>query len=151
MNERKDERWLDDQLQRAVNGSTPVFDAESWKRQHRREYESLLSRSGRDRTHTVRLALRSTVGKLAIAATIVVVAGTLLIGPMQQGGDVPEIELRPPVAQSPAQMVSMISLSAAFRRGGMEGFNEQCDRALTMLGPRPTDVSMKDLFKDING
>ncbi|OHB67688.1 MAG: hypothetical protein A2Y77_04830 [Planctomycetes bacterium RBG_13_62_9] len=157
MSEHKDEKWLDDQLKQAVNGATPVFNAESWKRKYRREYESLLSRSkgpsrsGQGAAHAVRLALRGAVGKLAIAATVIAVAGILLMWRMQRGPEMPVPESRPVAAQSPAQMVSMISLSAAFRRGGIEEFNKQCDRALTTLGPRPTDVSMKDLFKDING
>ena len=56
MSERKDEQWLDKQLQRAVEGSTPVFDAEAWKRRHPREYEALLGRHGRSDGYGVRPA-----------------------------------------------------------------------------------------------
>jgi hypothetical protein len=29
--------------------------------------------------------------------------------------------------------------------------DKQCDRALERLGPRPTNVSMQELFKDLDG
>jgi len=45
MTERKDEKWLDEQLQRAVEGTTPVFNAEAWKQKHQEEYQALVARS----------------------------------------------------------------------------------------------------------
>ena len=207
MSERKDEKWLDNQLQRAVNGSTPVFDAEAWKHRYAGEFETLLRRSGQpsrsgigDMVRRVlkgyvrgshrqggslkaeglgdgwapvpdqspltgqaipklRLRLppvlthplRSSIGKIAIAATIIIAAGVLLVGRLGFTPDRPTPAPRPIAQDSPAQMVSMISLSAAFRTGGMEGLDKQCDRALERLGPRPTNVSVQDLLKDING
>ena len=32
MNERKDEKWLDEQLQRTINTTRPEFNAQAWKR-----------------------------------------------------------------------------------------------------------------------
>ncbi len=43
MSERKDERWLDDQLRRAIHGSTPQFDAQAWKAKHPDEYQNLVA------------------------------------------------------------------------------------------------------------
>jgi len=155
MSERKDEKWLDERLQRAVDGATPVFDAQAWKQKYAREFETLLGRSGQESQpgagRTVRLMLRGSISKLAIAAAILATAGILLVGRFgpAPAGSTPA--LRPIASQSPAQMVSMMSLSAAFRQGGMEGLDEQCDRALEKLGPRPNSVSMQELLKDING
>ena len=152
MSEHKDEKWLDEQLQRVVNGATPVFDAQAWKRKYAREFQTLLGRSeqpSRSSTgRTVRLVFRGTIGKLAIAAAVLVAAGVLLVGRFAPAPVQPVPTSAPP---SPAQMVSMISLSAAFRQGGMEGLDRQCDRALERLGPRPNSVSVQELLKDING
>jgi hypothetical protein len=152
MSEHKDEKWLDEQLQRAVNGATPAFDAQAWKRKYAREFQTLLGRNGQPSRlgarHTVRLVLRGSIGKLAIAAAILATAGVLLVG---RFGSTP-VQPVPALAQpSPAQMVSMISLSTAFRQGGMEGLDKQCDRALEKLGPRPNSVSVQELLEDLNG
>ncbi len=152
MSQRKDEKWLDQQLQRAVNGETPAFDAQAWKQKYAREFQTLLGRSGKPSPsgtgRAVRLVLRGSIGKLAIAAAVVATAGIFLIGRLEPGLDRPKAR---PDSTSPAHMVSMISLSAAFGQGGMEGLDKQCDRALERLGPRPTNVSMRELLKDIRG
>jgi hypothetical protein len=166
MSERKDEKWLDEQLQRAVNGAMPTFDAEGWKQKYAKEYETLLARGEQavgwglphhdhqdaknrwGRPHPTMRILRGPFAKLAIAAAVVATAGILLVGRLEPGPRPPAVTVD---SASPAQMVSMISLSAAFRQGGMEGLDRQCDRALERLGPRPNSVSMQDLLKDING
>ena len=84
MSERKDEKWLDEQLQRAVDGATPVFDAQAWKQKYAREFQTLLGRSGQPGQsgtgRTVRLVLRGSIGKLAIAAAVLATVGVLLLG-----------------------------------------------------------------------
>lgn len=155
MSGHKDEKWLDEQFQRAVNGATPVFDAQAWKRKYAREFQTLQGRSAQPSQsgtgHAVRLILRGFMGKLAIAAAVLATAGILLLGRHGAVPVQPVAGLQPVARQSPAQMVSMISLSAAFRQGGMEELDKQCDRALERLGPRPNSVSMQELFKDLNG
>jgi hypothetical protein len=167
MNEHKDEKWLDEQLQRAVNGSTPVFDAQAWQQKYARQYQTLIARSKRmvgwglphrfgvsrrlwwGKPHPTGRVLFASFGKAAIAAAIIIATGVFLVG--QLGTKQPT---RGPLAvaqQSPAQMVSMLSLSAAFRSGGMAELDKQCERALERLGPRPTSVSMQELLKDITG
>ena len=155
MSQRKDEKWLDDRLQRAVNGASPVFDAETWKHKYAGEFRTLLGRSGQPSQsgarRAVRLVLTGRFGKLAIAAVVMAAAGVLLIGRFGFPPDKPGLGPQPVAQQSPAQLVSMISLATAFRQGGMEGLDKQCDRALERLGPRPTSVSVQELLKDING
>jgi hypothetical protein len=153
MSERKNEKWLDDQLQQAVNGPTPVFDAQAWKRKYAAEYEALGARGSeetrRGKPHPTLRIIRGSFGKLAVAAAVLIAAGVFLAG---RFGSTPPAPGPQPVAQrSPAQMVSMISLATAFQQGGMEGLDKQCDRALEKLGPRPSSVSMQQLLQDING
>jgi len=155
MSERIDEKWLDNELRRVVDGTTPVFDAESWKQKHAREFEALLRRSEQpDQSgtrRTVRLVLRASMGKLAVAAAVIVAAGTLLVGRFGLGPGRPVMAPQSVDFQSPARIVSMIAFSAAFRRGGIDELDRQCDRALERLGPRPNGVSMQELLKDISG
>ncbi len=182
MSERKDEKWLDERLLRAVGSSTPAFDAQAWKRKYADEYAALVARSkqvvgwglphhnqqsaesrwGKPGPQTRRNAFGSPIhptlriprgpfGRIALAAAVTITAGVLLLGRHGAAPVQPVPGSRPVVRQSPAQMVSMISLSAAFESGGMEGLDKQCDRALERLGPRPNSVSMQELFKDLNG
>lgn len=152
MSERKDEKWLDKQLQRAVNGSTPAFDAESWKQKHRDEYQALLSRGGKGKQsvsnagRTVRVVLGSWVGRLAVAATIAAAVGLFVLSRDGHGPDQPARSPRS-MAKSPAKMMTMMSLQAAYRQGGTEALDRQFDKALEMLGPRTTSISMKELLE----
>jgi hypothetical protein len=155
MSEHKDEKWLDGQLQRAVDGATPVFDAQAWKQKYANEYEALLARgrqtAGWGLPYRAIRILGGPFGKIAVAAVIAVAAGVLLVGRSGLPPERPTPDPQPIAQQSPAQMVSMLSLSAAFRRGGIDELDKQCDRALETLGPRPNSVSVQELLKDING
>jgi hypothetical protein len=149
MSERKDEKWLDRELQRAVEGTTPVFDAQAWKQKHRAEYEVLLSRreaakvAGWGKTHLV--GVGRWFGALAVAAAVIVVAGILLLG--RRGPDSHLVTRPPAPAASPAQMMTMMSLQAAYQQGGTEALERQFDQALKMLGPRTTSISSKELLE----
>jgi hypothetical protein len=151
MSERKDEKWLDKQLQQVVNGSTPAFDAQAWKQKHRDEYQMLLSRgraskqSASNAGRTVRVVLGSWIGKLAAAATIAVAVGLFVLGRNGHGPDKPPASPGP-MAQSPAELVTVMSLQAAYRQGGTEALDRQFDKALKMLGPRTTSISLKELL-----
>jgi len=153
MSERKNEKWLDKQLQRAIDGSTPAFDAESWKRKHRDEYQVLLSRGGKRKPpasnagRTVQVVLGSWVGKLAVAATIAVVVGLFVLSRDGRGPEKPTSSHGPVAQASPAKMMSMMSLRMAYQRGGTEALDRQFDKALKMLGPRTTSISLKELLE----
>ena len=154
MSERKDEKWLDDELRRVVNTTRPEFDDEAWKEKYAKEYETLLARkqlAGRRDTgkpHRLRLIVHRPIGRLAVAASIILVVGLFLVRT-----EPPAPKPVPPAIAhaAPARMVSMISLSTTFRRGGMEALDKQFDRALDELGPRPNGALMADLLSDIEG
>jgi hypothetical protein len=158
MSERKDEKWLDERLQQVINGSTPTFDAKAWKQKYAGEFQTLLRRAGQPspRPSALRLppilmcAFRRPLGRFALAAALVVMAGVLLLGRFWSTSRGPISGPRSGGQDSPAQMVSLLSLSAAFRSGGMEGLNKQCEQALERLGPRSTSVSTQELLKDLN-
>lgn len=145
MSERKDEQWLDSELRRTINGNTPVFDAESWKRRHRHEYETLLARRGRSSRRKVRLAFGRWIAGLAAAAVVVVAIGAFLVQRPANGPKGPTVPLDP-APKSPAAMMSMGSLRMAYERGGLEALDQQLQNTLDEFGPRSSSVSLQELF-----
>ncbi len=156
MSERKDERWLDEQLQQAVNGAKPVFDAESWKQRYSEEYQTLLARgqqAGRPAGATsriVRLVWRSSFAKVAVAAAIVGLVVVFF-------ADQPRRELHPPgaesrsAAESPAKIMSMMSLRTAYQRGGFDALDRQLQDTLDEFGPRSSSVPIRKSFGRYEG
>jgi hypothetical protein len=95
-----------------------------------------------------RIILRSRATRLAAAAVIIVAIGlfTLQWDPREQ-----EPPQTPDVAKSPAEMLSVMSLNMAYRRGGIEAVDEQSNRAFEMLGSQPARVSIDELLAESNG
>lgn len=148
MNERKDERWLDEQLERAVNGSTPVFDAESWRKTHAGEYEILLARQDRPDGCGVRSVWVRRAAGLAIAAVVVMGVALLFVdGPGSEEPVPPTL----PVVRSATEMMTMRSLRLAYEQGGEEALNRQLDMSLDQLGPRPNGFSTLRIVHDLDG
>lgn len=151
MSEHKDEQWLDDQLQRVVAGSTPVFDAETWKRKHAEAYNALTARVRKtpDAGGPVRRRVHWIVGGLAAAAAILIGVTVLWTWtPQDRQESSPGVSVE---AASPASIVSMISLRMAYRQGGEEALNRQLDMALDQLGPRPDGLSTLRVVRDLDG
>lgn len=93
--------------------------------------------------------IRSKVTRLAAAAVIVVAIAFLFIHtrPRRQGGTPPVSR----VAKSPGEMMTAVSLNIAYRRGGLEAVEKQCDKAFRMLGLQPTRISIRELLDESNG
>jgi len=91
------------------------------------------------------LLLRSRAVQLAAAAVIVIAAVSLFLG---RGGNAPNRPTAevPKVAQSPAKMVSMMSLRTAYRQGDMDALDEQLRDTLNVLGPSSSSISMQKLL-----
>jgi hypothetical protein len=145
MTGRKDELWLDSELRRTIKGSTPVFDAESWKRRHRDEYETLLARRGRSSRRRVWLVFGRWIAGLAAAAVVVVAIGTFRVQRPANGPEGPTVPLDP-VPKSPTAMMSMGSLRMAYERGGFDALDQQLQNTLDEFGPRSSSLSLQELF-----
>ena len=151
MSEQGDERRLDEALREAINAGQPAFDAEGWKKKYAAEYQALVSRgegtaarkTGGGRT--VRFAVR----RLAVA--VVLVLGVALFMTQMREREAPGPVAPAEGTAGPAGVVSMMSLRMAYQQGGQEGLSAQLDRALKDLGPRPTGLSMRELFEDLDG
>ena len=152
MSERKDEKWLDEQLRRAIDTTKPQFDAEAWKQRYPEAYQALTARgpeaprSARSPGRRTRRILIGAAGWLAAAAVVVVAVLLVDRGPRESVAPA-----APPVAQAPARMVSMMSLSMAFREGGMEALDRQLESAIEKLGPRPNDISVVNWLGNFDG
>jgi len=154
MSERKDEKWLNKQLQRAVDGTTPVFNAEAWKQKHPAEYQALLARGkqtvGRGLAHRFWTARRlrwgkphpTTIGRLVVAALIVLAVGLLV---PRGGNHVPEVSA-PPVVNSAGSTMSMMSLRMAYQQGGFDALDQQLQDTLDEFRPRSSSVPIQELF-----
>ncbi len=145
MRERNDERWLDRHLRRVVSDSKPAFDAESWKARHREEYATLLARSRQPGRGRVRLLSRRWMAGLAVAAVVILAVGMLLLGRFVHEPEKPTAPSRP-VANSAAEMMSMMSLRAAYEQGGFDALDRQLQNTLDEFGPRSSSVSLQELF-----
>lgn len=100
------------------------------------------------RPSTVRMIVRSRAAKLAAPAVIIVAVGLLMTQPGPPGQEPPPIRK---VAKSPAEMLSAMSLSMAYRRGGIEAVDDVSNKAFEMLGSKPDNVSVRDLLAESNG
>ena len=141
MSERKDEQWLDNQLQRAINGTTPQFDAEAWKQKHRDEYQELLARGKQDAKNRRGKPYPTVwVVRLAVAATITVTVGLFVIVRNE-----PTEPREPRANPSSARMMSMMSLRTAYQRGGFEQLDRQLQDTLDEFRPRSSSVPVREL------
>ena len=161
MSERKDEKWLDKQLQRAVDGTTPVFDAQAWKQKHREEYQTLLARVAsrmqlartcresvgqRQADSELPMVLGSLVGRLAVAAAVAVAVGLFVLSRNGHGPGRPSRLAGPVALSSPARMMSMMSLRTTYQQGGFEALDRQLQDTLDEFRPRSSSVPIRGLF-----
>lgn len=152
MSTQNNEQWLDTELRRIINTSQPEFDAEAWKRRHNTAYEALISRSRHAQNTGGRNGrrVRWLASTLAAAAVIFISVAILSTRTPPQPGNGPETGTSAK-ATSPGEIVSMMSLQTAYRQGGEEALNQQLDKALETLGPRPDrPLTLRALY-DLNG
>ena len=152
MSEQKDEKWLDELISRTINTTEPEFDPGKWKEKYPEEFQMLLSRVRKRppaRPNIWVVIFKSSITKIAAAAVVIVAIGLFIAyrGPGEQG-DKPRISQ---TASSPADMMTAMSLTMAYRRGGIEALERQCEQALKMLGSRPISLSLRDIFENSNG
>jgi hypothetical protein len=101
-----------------------------------------------DRPNTSRMILRSPVTKLAAAAAMIITAVSLLIICKSPHDPIANSKVMK-FTNSPAEMLTATSLIIAFRRGGIEAIEKQCDKALEMQKPPLDKLDIKELFTEI--
>ena len=95
-----------------------------------------------------RIIILSRMIKLTAAAAVIIVGiGLLAIFVHQGPGEQPVLK----VVKSPTKMMTAMSLTMAYRRGGIDAVDEQCEKAIRMLGPRPLRLTLGQLLAENNG
>jgi len=152
MNNKKNEKWLDELISRTIDSGKVEFDAEKWKQKYPEEFQLLKSRTrgsvSFSRVSLFRVVLQSRITKLAAAAAIIVAICLFFTHHGPNG----QIETRG-IAQttdSPAKLTTFGTLSFAYRQGGMEMVEQMCDKALQMAGQRPANISLQEFLEAIN-
>jgi hypothetical protein len=150
MNKHKDS-WLDELISRAINTTKPEFDSEKWKQKFPKELKMLISRAEKTSPATVRLQdiLKNPITKLAAAALIILAISFFMIH-LGSGEKVDTADVTT-VTKSPAELLTVASLNMAYRRGGIEAVEIQCDEAVDKLGPQPAKITIKELLAKSNG
>jgi hypothetical protein len=123
------------------------------RRNLRRRMLSVFNETSSRRTITFQTIagtiIKSRLAKLAAAAVIIIAIGLFLIGrnPEEQTKNRTKIQ----VAKSPAEMLTAVSLNIAYRKGGIEAVEKQCEEAFNTMGYRPRKVSIQELMVEFNG
>jgi len=152
MNDKKDEKWLDELISRAIDSGQPVFDAERWKEKYPEEFQLLKSQA--QRTASVRqrniwvIVVKSRITQVA-AAVLIIIASCFFLAHQGQNGEIKTQQITQTV-KSPAELTTFASFSFAYRQGGMEMVEKMCDKALKQAGQRPANISMQEFSEEIN-
>jgi hypothetical protein len=151
MNEQKNDKWLDEIISRTINTEKPQFDTEKWKQKFPDEFRALQSLSTDKSPHSSKWLIipKSSALKFAAAAVIILAIGLFIILPGP--GKKTETTKVTEYTKSAANMQSAMSLNIAFRRGGMEAVERQSEEAIKMLGPRPAEITVKQMLSEFNG
>ncbi len=107
--------------------------------------QTIRAKSADHKPSTTRIITLSRMMKLTAAAAVIIVGISFFIahqGPSEQVITTKFLE----TVESPAEIMTMKSLKIAYCRDGMEGIENQCEKALKILGPQPASLSLRDLF-----
>ncbi len=107
--------------------------------------QTIQAKSADHKPSTARIITLSRMIKFTAAAAVIIAGISFFIahqGPGEQDDTIIVAE----VTESPAEIMTMKSLTIAYRRGGIEGIENQCEKALKILGPQPVSLSLEDLF-----
>jgi len=97
-----------------------------------------------------RVIIRNRIMRPIAAAAVIVVVISLFIvhrGPDEQADTVIVFNS----TKSPAELLTVASLNIAFRRGGIEAVERQCEQVIDKLGPPPAMITVKELLAEFNG
>lgn len=152
MNEQRNEKRMDELISRTINTEKPQFDAEKWKQKYSDEYQTLLSHAAQGdsarQPKLLKVILKSPLTKIAAAAVIILAVS--FFSTHQDPGEQEQPNIAE-VTKSPVEMMTAISLERAFRRGGIEAVENQCEQSLKLLGTRTDGLSSQELLSEFNG
>jgi len=153
MDKEKNEKHLDELISHAINTEKPQFDAEKWKQKYPDEYQTLLSRAAKGdsarQPGILKVILKSPLTKIAAAAVIIIAVS--FFSAHQDSSEQADTITVSKITKSPVEMMTAISLTIAYRKGGIEAVEEQCKQAFKPIGPRPRSLSIEQILTEFNG
>ncbi len=140
-------------IEKRIKNVNIVIDSESNKRVFSNILQAFEKSTAKDLAPTDqpyiwRIIFRSPLTKLAAAAVIIVAISFFIVrqGPSEQADTTVS-----KAAKSPVEMMTALSLERAFRRGGIEAVENQCEQAFKPLGPQPGSLSVEQILAEFNG
>lgn len=153
MNEQRNEKQLDELISRTINTEKPRFDAEKWKQKYPAEFQSLLRRAAKldsaRQPNILKVIFKSPLTKIAAAGVIILAISFFTA--RQVPTEKADTTTVSKATKSPVEMMTAISLERAFRRGGIEAVEKQCDQAFKPIGPWPRSLSVEQILAEFNG
>lgn len=111
--------------------------------------ETIRAKSADHKPSTPRIITLSRMVKLAAAAALIILAVSFFSTHQNPGEqERPKIVK---VTKSPVEMMTAMSLTIAYRRGGIEAVDRQGEKVIKMLGPRPAEITVTELLAEYNG
>lgn len=150
----KEERDLDERIRSAIGPEEVTFDFNKWKQEHRKQIELFKSTVSQEasvlrKTYLWQMIIQSRVTQIAAAAAIIIATCIFFIH-HEQAGDIKTQQITK-TEKAPAELLTMMSLNLAYRRGGMEAVDKQYEKAFKRTGSRPVKLTVEDLFVELNG
>lgn len=96
-----------------------------------------------------RAIMKRPITKLATAAVIIMAVGFFVIH--RDSNEKIDNHRALDISRLPVEMMTVASLNIAYRRGGMDAVEEQCDKVCEMLGTQPASISLEELMAGFNG
>jgi hypothetical protein len=95
-----------------------------------------------------KLILKNPIAKLAVAAVIIITVGLFIIhlGPDEQKPTDKDII----IAKSPVEMTSLLSMSLAYKKNGLPGLEEHCEKAAETIPKETPKITLSGILKELN-
>jgi hypothetical protein len=150
----ENDKRLDERIRDAVGREQLTFDFDKWKAGHQKQIELFKSTVSKEvavpgQVSVWLIIAKSRLIRLAAAAVVIVAAGVLFYS--KDPPDLIKESTTVRVEKTPAELLTVMSLNLAYRRGGMEELDEQFDEALRKLGPRRSRIMLSQLLMEFNG
>ena len=155
MKEYKPEDVFEQNVRRLIASSASQTDSNADAGFQGKLIDSVLAEAERQRlqarpraiSFVTRAIINSRIAKVAAAAVIVIAVGFLVINTRPHPEEGTATVSR--AAKSPGEMLTAMSLKIAYRRGGLDAVQQQCDRAFKMLPARPSPMTSLTLLTDL--
>jgi hypothetical protein len=111
--------------------------------------ETVYAKSPNSKFSILTLLVRNKIAVGTVTAIIILAIGLFVFQPESNSNfDIPKVTS---VTQSPAEMLTLRALKAAYYNGGIEAVETQCDNAIKKLKLKSNKITINELLADING